>query len=425
MREKRYHVISSHDQRNHFEVDRDRVLYSSYFHRLAGVTQIVRAGEAEIFHTRQQHSHKVAQIGRRIAEKLLIKFPDVKAKLDPEVVEAACLAHDIGHPPFGHVGESELNQLVQKDGGEGYEGNAQTFRILTKLAVRYDEYGGLNLTRATLCAVLKYPWLRDADNADRKEKWSAYASEKTEFDWVRIGQDDGRQSLEAAIMDWADDIAYSVHDLEDFHRCNLIPWGKIFQSQDERDKILQSTLDKWHGRPPDAEQRLSTAFADLLNILEVWKEALTSKYDGSRYLRYILRNMTSILVGKFISSTELDLALRLSIDNSSRDIVILLKQMARDYIISNPALAAQQRGHRRIVNELYSIIKEDCKEIKLGEWIIPSYLPPRLVYLKDYTDSIPRFIADCIASLTEREATELHARLTGVAYGSVLDPIVR
>ena len=177
------------DQRRAFERDRDRIMYSSAFHRLAGITQIVRAGELDIFHTRQQHTYKVAQIGRRLAERS-IRAQEAEASLhglDAEVVEAACLAHDLGHPPFGHAAESELDRIVRDpsviggDAGDaardGYEGNAQTFRILTKLAVRYGkEQPGLDLTRATLAATLKYPWLRDLDNKKKKSKWSSKPS---------------------------------------------------------------------------------------------------------------------------------------------------------------------------------------------------------------------------------------------------------
>lgn len=170
------------DQRQVFERDRDRILYSSAFHRLAGITQIVRAGELDIFHTRQQHTYKVAQIGRRLAQHRMRVQPD-EAKLhglDDEVVEAACLAHDLGHPPFGHAAETELDRIVRDPtivgcesvdaAADGYEGNAQTFRILTKLAVRYSrDNPGLDLTRATLAATLKYPWLRDLSDDKKVE----------------------------------------------------------------------------------------------------------------------------------------------------------------------------------------------------------------------------------------------------------------
>ena len=139
-RTKRHHSASPEDQRNPYQRDRDRILYSSAFRRLAGITQIVRAGEADVFHTRLTHTLKVAQVGRRIAEYVIATqtAEALTLGIDAEVVEGACLAHDLGHPPFGHLGEKALNELVINSGDEdGFEGNAQSFRILTKLAVRF------------------------------------------------------------------------------------------------------------------------------------------------------------------------------------------------------------------------------------------------------------------------------------------------
>lgn len=422
MRENRLHDTGAADQRGQFERDHDRILYSSYFQRLAGVTQVVRAGEGDIFHTRQQHTHKVAQIARRIAQNLSSKSSE---PLDPEVVASAALAHDLGHPPFGHVGEHVLDELVRENGGEGYEGNAQTFRIITKLAVRYDTIPGLNLTRAVACAVLKYPWLREAENPDRSKKWSAYASEAVEFNWARKGQQDGRQCLEAQVMDWADDIAYSVHDLEDFHRCNIVPWTRILNDESERDRIIESAVSKWHGRPSDAADLLKVAFGNLLQLLDLWQAHLQTRYDGTRELRASLREMTSHLVGNFIRETKIGTSGGLEIPPVTIHTVMIMKQITRDYIIANPALAAQQKGHERIIRELFQTILSDTAASEDRITQVPRYLPKRLEYIADLSSERSRFVADCISGLTEREVTELHARLTGASYGSVLDPIVR
>ena len=428
MRLDRYSGAAKEDQRDPFERDNDRILYSSYFHRLAGVTQIVRAGEEETFHTRQQHTHKVAQIGRRLAQSLLrtaksrgISCPSI----NDEVVAAASLAHDLGHPPFGHKGEDTLNKLVQKAGGEGYEGNAQTFRIITKLAVRFDDVPGLDLTRAVSCAVLKYPWLRDPTNPDRSKKWSSYKSEQSQFTWARSGLADGVQSLEAELMDWADDIAYSVHDLEDFHRCNLIPWDKILNDPDERTKIVMQTVSKWHRSPVNAVDLLEEAFDHLLEQLNLYRDFLQSRYDGSFGVRLGLRQMTSALVGNFVQQTELRHPARIYVPEVTRHTVMLLKQMARDYIISTPALSAQQKGQGRIIEDLFQMISDDTVWKSSGDHVTPSYLPKRLEYLKKFSDQSERFVADCISALTEREVTQLHSRLVGYEAGSVLDPIVR
>ena len=214
-------VRAADDERNEFQIDRDRILYSLPFRRLAGVTQVVSPGEGEIFHNRLTHSLKVAQIARRFAETLPKRFPSIVEQwggLDPEVVEAAALAHDLGHPPFGHIAEEELGLLVRKaQGGESaddFEGNAQSFRIVTELAVRRPgSPAGLDLTRAVLNATLKYPW-RHGENPKKPKKYGAYFADEVSFKYAREGmqcpvEDVGCvRCLEAQIMDWSDDIAY-------------------------------------------------------------------------------------------------------------------------------------------------------------------------------------------------------------------------
>jgi dGTPase len=234
---------------------------------LDGVTQIVRAGEADVFHNRLTHSIKVAQVGRRLAEHCIRRQPQATEfhGLDNEVVEAACLAHDLGHPPFGHIGEATLDEILTCEDAhgrcldpEGYEGNAQSFRIVTKLALRFPQCEGLDLTRATLCALLKYPWARDTssegEKAGKSKKWGYYKSEQADFDFCREGVELDMRSLEAELMDWADDIAYSVHDLEDFHRCNFIPWARIIgDDAPDVERIVDNAVAKWHDAPVDAK----------------------------------------------------------------------------------------------------------------------------------------------------------------------------
>src|SRR6185369_6533256 len=210
--------------------DRDRIVHASAFVRLAGVTQVVPPSEeGYLLHNRMTHSIKVAQVARRIAERLVKEQPEECAAIggiDPDVVESAALAHDLGHPPFGHAGEDALRRAAfgKEDDHllDAFEGNAQTFRIVTKLGCRAHDYPGLNLTRATLNAILKYPWKRGTGGDRREKKWSVYETEDREFDFARdfdfLQPGDNRKSAEAEIMDWADDIAYSVHDIEDFYR---------------------------------------------------------------------------------------------------------------------------------------------------------------------------------------------------------------
>src|SRR5438477_3469662 len=173
------------DYRSPAQRDRDRIIYTSAFRRLAQVSQVASPTDAHVFHNRLTHSLQVAQVGRSLAERLR---QDETAcwqvgGIDPETVEASCLAHDLGHPPFGHTGEEQLNRLVGNSSG-GFEGNAQSFRIITKLAFKSTKHTGLDLTAATLAAILKYPWL-NGKNQKKKKKGGAYSSERRDVELAR------------------------------------------------------------------------------------------------------------------------------------------------------------------------------------------------------------------------------------------------
>lgn len=234
------------DPRNAFQHDRDRVLYSGAFAALAGKTQVVPADELGGYHTRLTHSLKVAQIGRRTAE--MLRARNGGNGPDPDLVEAACLAHDIGHPPFGHAGETALRekyaQLLPSNPGtpsinhddpspDGFEGNAQNFRILTYLSDRsVGSVKGLHLTRASLDATTKYPWRRAAekkptDKVDKTQKFGIYAEDEDTFNLVFGAGPHSLRPVEEQIMDWADDVTYVCHDLEDFFRVGFVPLTTI------------------------------------------------------------------------------------------------------------------------------------------------------------------------------------------------------
>lgn len=335
------------------------------------------------------------------------------------------MAHDLGHPPFGHIGEKALHAKVEAHDPDGYEGNAQSFRILTKLAVRFDD-PGLDLTRATLAAVLKYPWMRDITVAAREKKWSAFKSEEDDFKFAREFFLHDAKTAEAELMDWADDIAYSVHDLEDFHRCNALPWRRILSTEGTEELVKRADA-RWWGKPTDSIGRLREACRRLVSFINVaFADLVSEPYDGSKKQRQQLRTMTSALIGRYIRAINLKDVDAIGADNvcvdfepGAVDEIKILKQITLDYIINSPTLVAQQKGQRRIIDQLFDDLHNDSGKS------YPAYLPPRLRYLWETEAQKARFAADCIASLSEAEAMALHARLHGLSSGSVLDPIVR
>lgn len=450
------------DYRSGPERDRDRILFSSALHRLAGISQIVNSIDLSGFHNRYQHTIKVAQVGRRLAESLIQKNKDQALLLGlnddvVDIVEAACLAHDLGHPPFGHVGEETLNSLAERtaydtDGRLSvnpqratvptyhsencFEGNAQTFRILTKLAVRFPERG-MNLMRATLSACLKYPWLRDGSDPKKRKKWGAYSSEFDDFLFAREHCPGEQQTVEAHIMDWADDIAYSVHDLEEFHRCNFFDWPLIL-AQSNAERIVEGAQARWFGCPDDAEDRLYRALNRIRSLAKLYPRVFEERYVGSRWQRYELRNLNSLLVSRYIGCVDLEerseLKTGLYVPDNYYDEVLILKEFTKQFVLTDPSLLAQQMGHRKIVTDLYKALIEDINNCwstlddanPVERTAVYSIVPERLRYLWEFRDENPiRFALDCIASLTEQEALEWHGRLSGTSSKSVLDPIVQ
>lgn len=222
--------------------------------------------------------------------------------IDPDVVEAACLAHDLGHPPFGHTAERELDRLATSAClADGFEGNAQSFRIVTALAASSSLGPGLNLTRATLNAILKYPWLR-GQHPKIRDKWGAYESERPHFTWARELSDSNEEtklekSPEAFLMDLADDITYSVHDVDDFYRAGLVPIDRLRVDVRERSRFYEEVFDRRAGKlPEDMEEGfLCQAFDRLIEKIPQEKP-----YVGTKRDRGLLRDLTGSLIGDFV-----------------------------------------------------------------------------------------------------------------------------
>ena len=262
--------------RGPFERDRARVLHSAALRRLAAKTQVVEVGSGDFPRTRLTHSLECAQIGREFGAAL---------GCDPDLVDAACLAHDLGHPPFGHNGESALAEFAAGCGG--FEGNAQSLRLLTRLEAKVPG-AGLNLTRATLDATLKYPWPARAGEV----KFGVYADDVEAFAWIRDGAPPGRPCLEAQVMDWSDDVAYSVHDVEDGLQAGLITLGAL-RDPAEQKAVAALTAAEYCAPGSVTVDELCEIFADLI-ALPCWPP----EYDGGLASLAALKNLTSELIGR-------------------------------------------------------------------------------------------------------------------------------
>jgi dGTPase len=422
-RDDRRHEKDSEDQRSRSQKDRDRLLYSTNLRRLAGVTQVASATEVDIFHNRLTHTLKVAQVSRRIAEKLLRDNASLAEKLgglDPEVVESAALSHDLGHPPFGHIAEKMLDKCLQKHKAtDGYEGNAQSFRIITRLAFCRPDFAGLNLTRATLNATLKYPWFRTAAGAHNK-KFGAYQSERDDLQFARGENATERKSVEAEIMDWSDDITYSVHDLEDFHEAGLIPLDRLVADPEERELFFKRTRERWteidHPDLPKFDDH-TAAFTALVKYLP------RGPYRSPIELREAIKPVISKLVKDFVFAIKLnepsgdDEAL-VSIARDKKLEITMLKELTWCYVIRRPALAIQQQGQRKIIESLFDFYFEALEDKKFDR--IPPWFKVNPESLKKEADNA-RIAADIVSSLTDGQAHLQYLRLNGISPGSIRD----
>ncbi|MEU0253416.1 dGTP triphosphohydrolase [Streptomyces sp. NPDC006184] len=424
--------------RTRHEQDRDRLLYSSAFRRLAGVTQTSAVNERRLLHNRLTHSLKVAQIGRRIAQRLQRNYGEEwtqRASLSPDIVEAAGLAHDIGHPPFGHIAEKMLDSLTRETCG-GFEGNAQSFRIVTKLAVRLEPPSpGLDLTRETLNGLLKYPRLRKAMEEEDKDnrpdwdkrgfgiKWGAYTTEEEELAFARRVSDGEIRSVNAVIMDWADDVGFATHDLDDYFRAGMIP---LHNPERDRDAILAHAGKRLADFPNFNPSKFAEAYS------KIREYELRNAFGGTREDRYRIHNFVSTLIQRCIEAvTALDDPPYVKIESAMQYQVEALKELTWFYVIESPALGALQEGQRRLIRGLYGM---------LTDWLVDSERNASLripTPLKEIVDGIAedqasmrgfmagkeaqnaRAVSDYICTLTEDQAQDMYERITGTYRGSL------
>jgi dGTPase len=469
-----------------FRVDRDRIVSSPFFSRLGGVTQVISPGGSGLLvHNRLTHSLKVAQVARAIAERLITdeRYSGLIAELggcDPDVVEAAALAHDLGHPPFGHLGEQVLDRLARQRLGlsDGFEGNAQSYRIVTSTEIRRATTIGLDLTAAVRAAMLKYPWTRHSypnphprhlnppprgaspppgDPDSGSAKFGAYTTEVADLRQARqpfAGRiADWQQTVEASVMDTADDIAYAIHDVEDFHRVGVLQQGSVateliaWQNEvAELRKLHDAELDAGQRRPGRSVERLrrqlhrkdgwisdDEAFAAAVEQVrhELVDGLLAAPFDGSveaeQYVARFSARWTRRLIGAItvvpdppVRSGHVMLA------PVQWHEVQVLKFVHQGFVLARPDLALHQRGQASLLTTLVEA---------LYAWLLDpgeqARLPRRLHDLVELADaelgavdggeSGPervvqargRAVIDFVAALTDSQAVALLDALSG------------
>ncbi|MGW8376281.1 deoxyguanosinetriphosphate triphosphohydrolase [Streptomyces sp. ODS28] len=409
--------------RTAFQRDRGRVLHSAALRRLSGKTQLVAPGSSDQAwdaspRTRLTHSLECAQVGRELGAAL---------GCDPDLVEVACLAHDLGHPPFGHNGERVLGEVAEPCGG--FEGNAQSLRLLSRIEPkRFVDTGtdrlagvpvngrrvsvGLNLTRAALDAATKYPWPRGGrPGAPDSPKFGVYEDDLPLFHWMRRGAPDHRRCFEAQVMDWSDDVAYSVHDVEDgLHAGHIDP--NLLMAEPERQDIFALAASRY---APGADPAELAAALDRLLEMDWWPHG----YDGSAAAQARLKDATSQLIGRFCLEAEgatrrrygsgrlTRYAAELVVPEGVRLECAVLKAVADRYVMQRPSLERLRAEQREVLGEL-----AEALVARAPEGLDPQF---RALYAEaDDAAARLRVVVDQIASLTDSAARTLHARLTGM-----------
>ena len=383
--------------RTEFARDRARIIHSFALRRLAAKTQVAVPWASDFPRTRLSHSLECAQVGRELGAAL---------GADPDLMESACLAHDLGHPPFGHNGEEALAKFAESIGG--FEGNAQSFRLLTRIEAKtVDSDGlsvGLNLTRATLDAATKYPW----SSLENPKKYGVYEDDQEIFNWVREGAPLEKTCMEAQIMDWSDDVAYSVHDLED-----ALVTGQIDIAHLRRDlpqlhaTAIQDYLSDM------SEKEAEEAINSLMN-LSCWPK----EFDRSHRHLARLKDLTSQLIGRFALAAEQETrehfgdgdltryAANLLVPRAQRVEVALLKSMAGYYIIRAEKSQERYAKQQEVIIDLVEAVRESAPETLesffLQEWQRASTEEEKM-----------RVVIDQVSSLTDVGAYALHQQLLG------------
>ena len=383
--------------RRAFARDKARVLHSAGLRRLSAKTQVMSAGADDFPRTRLTHTLEVAQIGRELGDAL---------GCDPDLVETACLVHDLGHPPFGHNGEEALHKASLDIGG--FEGNAQTFRLLTRLeskTIRDGRSLGLNLTRATLDAATKYPWAFDGKNP----KFGFYEEDKEIFDWVRLNAKGQTKVFEAQVMDIADDIAYSVHDIEDaIYGQHFSPLA--LDSEPEFKEVVKLAATEYATEID--EDNLNKALNSL--IKQSW---WVKSFTATQVDMAALKNMTSHLIGKFTEEIEQATKAGNKAENFTRynaNLIVPLETKAQIAVLK--AVVNLFVMQRKGAAENYAKEQDLILNIVDGLQNNPQKLDPQFKHQFENAGSskeAKRAVIDQVASLTDSSARRLAQEFVG------------
>jgi dGTPase len=431
-------AASPKDHRHATERDRDRILHSSAFRRLQGKTQVFGIGQADFYRTRLTHSVEVAQIARAIAQNLLFDHPPLQRCIVPELAEAVALAHDLGHPPFGHAGEQTLDACMREVSRRSrltgkkvlrFEGNAQTFHILVAAEPKSPSYPGLNLTRATLAGVLKYPYEQDIGNDKfvfssdlpmakwALEKGGAILKSRNRSNHRRL-----RTSIVCQVMDWADDCAYSVHDVEDALQAQFLHPGDLEQARFARRVFAHYEETRIEEEAP--KLILSEVRERLLQFA---KRILPSEWGDERAqrksaMRNILNDLiTSVSARRRSGSRREDFCWDLEIPDEARILSVLCKSVIWEAVITDPRVAVMSTKGREILRDLFQLLMEEVLE-KRSAVLFPRYYRPIVEEcLGGGQMEAGRAVCNFLALLTDMDALRLHSLLRGSKASSVFD----
>jgi len=405
------------DFRTAFQIDRDRVLHTPTFRRLQNKTQVFWSGEYDFYRTRLTHSLEVAQIGKSICAWLLhMDGSPLSASfhIDADLIEAICLSHDLGHPPFGHAGERTLNHLMAGHGG--FEGNAQTLRLLTE-RIFSAKHTGMDPSRAFLDGILKYKtlWSELASHGKPPENHFIYDAQHKFLDWALGGNDfpaeltpgkprDAFKSIECQIMDWADDTAYSLNDLSDSVRAGFLHVEKI---------------EAWAGKN-GIEHGAGTPLGELIHAI---RNHRVDPFIGKRIGKYI-RSTCLELDSNFLSGTSNRYKYRLVIDPETNAESALFKRLAYDVVFLSPQLKQLEHKGSRMLRQLWELLETryvrgetiDGQDFQL----LPAETVTEIETAGDGSIRA-RLVCDYLAGMTDGYAARTYKRLFSPDFGSIND----